>query len=157
MSLKIRLALVGTIISAGVALPALCAEPQAQPAAHAPGLRDPLAAYKAVGINKEQEAKLQTLIGDFRKLAVAKSQEMDGMMRDMRGLSIKPDPDEAAVVAKQTQLNKLNSDMAIEQVKLIVRMRKVLTPDQKKKLVALMNGGPVAVAPVKPAAAVPKK
>lgn len=150
MSLKLRITLVSAILTvvSSVVLPAVQAETSAQGAKPQAQLRDPLAVYKAVGINKDQETKLQTLATDFRKLAMTKGQEMDALMRDMRALFMKPDPDETAVVSKQLAVNKLNGDMSVEHMKLMVRMRKVLTPEQKKKLVGMMSGGPISVKPV---------
>jgi len=118
---------------------------------------DPLAAYRTVGINKEQESKLNALLNGYKKLSEVKSVEMRKYMTDMRNFSLQADPDEPKILAKQAQINKLNSDMSTEHVKMMVGLRKVLTPEQRKKLIETMKGGTIVPAGAKIAPAQPKK
>jgi Spy/CpxP family protein refolding chaperone len=57
----------------------------------------------------------------------------------MKTLSLKPDPDEQAVISKQEQISKIQADMAMERIKLLLKIRHLLTADQKQRLVELMQ------------------
>jgi Spy/CpxP family protein refolding chaperone len=63
-------------------------------------------------------------------------------MRDMRTLSLQPSPDEQTVLAKQEEINKVQSEQALERTKLMLKIRSILNPDQRQKLVQLMQQRP---------------
>jgi len=113
---------------------------QGQPGGPPGPARDPIAIYRAAGCSPEQEAQIRELAKSFEELARAKGQQVVGLWKDMRNLSLQPDPEPSAIMAKQDEINKVNSDMATEKMKLMLSIRKVLTPDQKQRLVQLMQG-----------------
>ena len=104
--------------------------------------RDPLAIYKATGISKEQEAKLNDMAKSFQDSLAAKAKTMAECLSDMRKYSLQPEPDRAAVLAKQGEINKINSDVASQRISLMLDMRAVLTPEQKAKFVQLLQQPP---------------
>jgi Spy/CpxP family protein refolding chaperone len=59
----------------------------------------------------------------------------------MRSLSLTPSPDEAAVMAKQAEINTAQAEIANERIKLLLKIRSALTKDQRQKLVDLMQKG----------------
>ena len=124
-----------------ISLPATNAQGQQnkQPAAQT---RDPLAIYKATGISKEQEDKIMALTRTFESTLAEGGNKMIGYMRDMRAMSLQVDPDRKAVLAKQDEINKLNNETSVERIKLMLDIRNVLTHDQRKKLVQLMQESP---------------
>lgn len=103
--------------------------------------RDPLASYRAVGIDKEQESKLLGIAKEFESEMMAKTNHLIALMKDMHALSLQPDPEQNTVLAKQDEINKVNGDIAIARVKLVMRMRGVLTPEQRKKFIQLTDKG----------------
>jgi Spy/CpxP family protein refolding chaperone len=120
---------------------------------------DPLALYKRTGINQEQIDKINALTSEFQKLLTAKTQVLIGLMRDIRALSLQSDPDEKATLAKQGEINALNNEMADQRIKLMLNLRKVLSPEQRQKLVELMKQGQTVPAGTQapPASSVPSE
>src|SRR5262249_55082867 len=68
---------------------------------------------------------------------------MINLLKEMHDLSMQPDPDSKAVFSKQDEINKLHDEMATEKISLLLKIRAVLSADQKQKLVALIRQGPV--------------
>lgn len=108
------------------------------PAAGKNAVSDPLAIYKQTGINSKQEESITALIQSFEELMLNKGKIMMDLMREMRALSLNADLDEQAAIAKQEQINQLNAQMAVERVRLLAKIRGILTPEQRKKLVTLL-------------------
>ncbi len=99
---------------------------------------DPLAIYRATGIDKSQEQKLSALLREFQSLTLAKGEVMIRLMNEMRAMSLQATSSEAQALAKQTEINQLHDEMSLERIKLVFRLRALLTSDQKGKLVELM-------------------
>jgi Spy/CpxP family protein refolding chaperone len=104
-----------------------------------PSKADPLAAYKATGINASQESKLKELLADFEALTADKGKTMIQLMNEMRAISLQPDANEQIALSKQNEINKVNNQMSDERIKLMFKMRAVLTADQRAKLVKQMQ------------------
>jgi Spy/CpxP family protein refolding chaperone len=108
----------------------------------APRPGDPLAIYRAAGIDKNQEAQIRQLAKEFDEANATRLQSMSSCLREMQTLSLKPDPDEQAVLGKQEQVNKLQAEMSIARIKLLLKIRGLLNTEQKQKLVEIMQKGP---------------
>jgi Spy/CpxP family protein refolding chaperone len=118
------------------ALPAVLA----QPSDMRPGPKqDPLGIYREAGITPVQEAKIRQLAKDFDSASSVKMHRMMTLLQAMRTYSLTPDLDEKAALAKQDEINKLQADNANDRVRLLVKIRSLLTAEQKKKLVQLMQ------------------
>lgn len=100
---------------------------------------DPLALYKQAGINQTQEKQITDLVMGFEQLMLINGKVMSTLMQDMKALSQQAEINEQAAVSKQAEINKLNGDMAIERIRLVSKIRKVLTPEQRQKLIKLMQ------------------
>ncbi len=102
-------------------------------------VRDPAAIYVQAGAGKEQENQIRTLAKDYETKSLDQSREVVDLLRSMHKLSLQPDLDEEKILATQEQINKLQANMALEKVKLLISIRKILTPEQRKNLVQLMR------------------
>ena len=109
--------------------------------------RDPLAIYRAAGINPQQEHKIRIITKDFDLMMMDKANHIIGLMQQMRALSLQPEPDQKLVLAKQDEINKLNGDMANERIRVIFKIRGVLTSDQRHRLAQLTQPPPAKAAP----------
>lgn len=117
-----------------------------------PRMDGPLALYKMSGINAEQEELIRKLAKEFEDAQRVRAKTLIALLQTIKGLSLQPDPPEEQLLSTQAEVNKITGDMAIERTKLLLRVRKVLTPDQRKKLVSLMTDDqPQAQAPAQPA------
>lgn len=118
------------------------AQPQADNSSLAPAKDsvnlDPLSSYKKAGINEKQEGEIMALIKSFESLMIEKGKLMQDLMSQMRQISLKPDLDEQAALSKQGEINTLNAEMAVERIKLLAKLRAVLTPEQRQKFVKLL-------------------
>lgn len=108
--------------------------------------RDPLTPYRTVGADEEQLNQIRAAVKDFEDSTRVRTQLTINLMRDMRNLSLNPDPDEKTVLAKQDEINKAQNEQALARTKLMLKIRTILRPEQKQHLVQLMqhglNGGP---------------
>jgi len=149
---KIMLALASVAVS--LILP-LAVVAQGQGGAPPSAIRaDKLAMYRATGIDKEQESKLLALTKEYEDVMLPKAKTLVQLLSEMQGLSLQPDPDQNTVLSKQDEINKVNGDISNERLKFSLKMRNVLTPEQKEKFVQLMkesyggaNGSPHAALP----------
>jgi len=134
---RITLALASVAFS--LALP-LVVFAQSQGGAPASAIRaDKLAMYRATGIDKDQETKLLALTKEFEEVMLPRTKTLVELLRDMQSLSLQPDPDQSAVLAKQDEINKINGDISNERLKFSLKMRGILTPEQKQKFVQLIQ------------------
>lgn len=101
--------------------------------------RDPLGVYKEVGINAEQEAKIRQLSKEFEDASRVRDERVKNLMGEIFELSLQPAPDEATVLAKQDEMNKVQAEKATERVKLLLAIRNVLTAEQKQRLVTIIE------------------
>lgn len=106
--------------------------------------QDPLALYKMAGINSDQEQQILKLAREFEDGQRVRAKSLLALVGQIRVLSLQPDPPEEQLLSTQADMNKLTGEMAIERQKLLLKVRKVLTPEQRKKLVAIMSQPPSA-------------
>lgn len=116
-----------------------------------PGAReqDPLAVYRASGADEAQLGQIREAAQQFEIGARARAQQVLTLMRDMRQLSLQPDPDQQTVLNKQEEINKAQAEMSTERTKLMLKIRSILKLGQKQELVRLMQqraGAPVGQA-----------
>lgn len=115
---------------------------QGQPGGPGAPQPDPFAIYRAAGADENQLSQIRTAAQQFETGARARAQQMMTSMRDMRNLSLQPSPDEQSVLAKQDEINRVQSEQALERTKLMLKIRSILNPDQRQKLVQLMQQRP---------------
>lgn len=104
-----------------------------------------MAVYQAVGASQDQLSTIKGHVENFNNAQKTRGQTLWNLMRDMHQLSLQPLPDETAVMGKQNEINQAGAEMANEKMRLMLKIRNVLTPDQRQKLVQLMQ--PKAQAP----------
>jgi|AGTN01.1.fsa_nt_gi hypothetical protein len=103
--------------------------------------QDPVAIYKQAGVNEEQEGEIRRLAKSFEDGQRVRLKTLVGLIKGMSDLQLQSTPNEDEVLAKQDEINKLSNEMATERVKLLLKVRKVLKPEQRDKLVALIKEG----------------
>ncbi len=130
-------ALVGLSLSL-LASPTFSAESQAPNPTE--NQRDPLSLYRATGLSADQETRIKALVDRFQTENQERTRQLVDLMLEMRQLSLQPDPDPDATIAKQEQINMINGELALARASLMLKMRQVLTPEQKQKLVQLIEG-----------------
>jgi Spy/CpxP family protein refolding chaperone len=104
-----------------------------------PRMKDPLAPYRMTGISTDQEEQIKKLAREFEDTQRVRAKALIALLKTIKMLSLQPDPPEEQLISTQAEVNKVTGEMAIERTKLLLKVRKVLTPDQRKKLVALMS------------------
>lgn len=100
---------------------------------------DPIAIYREAGINEGQERKILSMASAYEKEQDAKAHELINHIKKLKGLSLVPDLDEDAIIKEQTEINRLQGEMAMDKVHLLIIIRKVLNKDQRNRLVGLMQ------------------
>jgi Spy/CpxP family protein refolding chaperone len=108
-------------------------------AAYAGAKPDVLGIYREAGIDANQESKIRQLAKDFDSANTVKLHRLVALLHDLKILSLSPELDEKAALAKQDEINKIQADSANDRVRLLVKIRNTLNPEQKKKLVELMK------------------
>lgn len=101
--------------------------------------KDPVAVYIEAGINKEQEGKIRQMAKDFEDMQGVRLKLMATLLKEMRALQLEADPDEKKVLTKQDDINKVHAEMSTDRVKLMLKIRGLMTPDQKQRLVQLIQ------------------
>jgi Spy/CpxP family protein refolding chaperone len=114
---------------------------QVQTGQQAAGGGDPMSIYKAAGISQEQEMRIRQLAKDFEDQARVKAKRVAGLLQEMHELSLQADPEEKSVLGKQDEINQMTSEMATDRIKLLLSIRKTLSPEQKQKLITIMKDG----------------
>lgn len=116
-------------------------EAQGPGPAGAPPERDVAAPYKALGADDGQLNQIRESSKLFEQESQGRAKQMMTLMRDMRQLMMQPDPDEKAVMAKQDEINKVQVEQAMARTKLMLKVRGILSPEQKQRLVQMMQQG----------------
>ncbi len=98
---------------------------------------DQLAIYKESGISGEQESRIRSLVKAFEDKAKVQNKLLTNLWEEMRQLSLHAELNETAIVEKQIEINKVQSDMGLDRIKLLIKIRNVLSHDQKERLVRL--------------------
>jgi len=104
-----------------------------------PDNNDPVAVYKEAGITAEQESTIRKLAQEYDQESAVRLQSLAQMLTELKDMAYKPVLDENAMLAKQGEINKLQSEMAIQRIKLVIKIRSLLSPAQNEKLVAALQ------------------
>jgi Spy/CpxP family protein refolding chaperone len=108
--------------------------------AQAPGGgEDPIGIYRQTGIDSAQEEKIRALAENYEKSEDDKAHKMIDNLNKLKALSLAPDLDEKLILDTQTTINKLQSEMALDKIHLLISIRKVLNKNQRIKLVSLLQ------------------
>lgn len=100
---------------------------------------DPVLLYREAGADTAQEAKIRLMAHDFEKLAKVRLEKIRNLSKQMRELSYETEPDENKIFSAQEEINQVQSTLNMERIKLMLAIRKVLSSEQKQKLVELMR------------------
>lgn len=101
--------------------------------------QDPFAIYVKAGIDPSQHAQITELATQMEQTNIGRSHEIMELIKEIRTLSLQPDLDEKKILAAQNKINDLQGAMVIERLKLNMKVRKILTPEQRIKLVAIIK------------------
>lgn len=100
---------------------------------------DPLMLYKRAGINSEQEGEIRKLMKEFESAHRVRLKSLFGLIKKMRSLQLQPNPQEEEVLELQDEINQASGVIATERIKLMLKIRKLLNPMQRQKLVELVR------------------
>ncbi len=120
----------------------LCASSLIPPAVLSQGAgesSDPVAIYKEAGISAEQESAIRKLAQNYDQENAVKLESLAQMLQDLRDMAYQKTLNESGMLAKQEEINKLQSDMAMQRIKLVIKIRGLLTPAQNEKLVTALQ------------------
>jgi len=132
-----------TVLAVAAGLALLAPYPvQAQDKSSGNAKQDPFALYIQAGASSEQIAQIHQLVDDFTEAQKQRGKAMVVLMKDMHTLSLQPDPDSGKVMDKQGEINKSANEMANAKLKLMLKIRSVLSPEQKQRLVQLIQPPP---------------
>lgn len=141
--------LIGTMV--GVAIFGLAATSMAGPGGggwgKGPGMGFGMNPYAAsyLGLTPEQTQQLQSLReAQFREM-VPLQEKLLRMKQELRLLWANPNPDQKQILAKQKEMSDLQAQIQQMATKHQLEARKILTPEQQRKLAVLNLGtGPRA-------------
>jgi hypothetical protein len=100
---------------------------------------DPIALYRQTGIDSGQEDRIRALADAYEKSEDEKAHKLIGFLNRLKSLSMVPDLDEKDVLETQASINKLQSEMALDKMHLLINIRRVLNRNQRIKLVSLIQ------------------
>jgi len=92
-------------------------------------------------LTAEQSAQIQALRDGFLKEIEPLQKELYTKGTELRNLWQSPNPDQAAISAKQKEMNDLRSQLQGKATNLGLEIRKVLTPEQLAQLPAFNQSG----------------
>ena len=124
-----------------VAVALLVATPSAVLAQNSsgPDANDPVAIYKEAGINPQQESNIRKLAQEYDQESAVKLKALGGLLHELRELAYQPILDSNSLLAKQDQINKLQSEMATNRVQMVIKIRGILTAAQNEKLANILQ------------------
>lgn len=127
--------------SAMLSIVVSCLAPQAMQADEpmADSGRDPIAIYKEAGIDTVQEERIRAMATEYERDSAEKAAQIIRHLREIRNMSLNPDLDAKTILNTQREVNKIQSEMALDKINLLIKIRSVLRPDQKRKLVSLLQ------------------
>ena len=104
-----------------------------------PDAGDPVAIYKEAGINAEQESSIRKLAQEYDQESAVKLKALGGLLQELRSLAYQPVLNANALLAKQEQINKLQSEMATGRIQMVIKIRGILTASQNEKLASILQ------------------
>jgi Spy/CpxP family protein refolding chaperone len=119
--------------------------PPTPPRTPPPGMRfDPVRIYIEAGASAAQEREIRLLVRDYELAARVKIVRSKNMLQRLRKMSLEVNPDENTVIALQEEINKLQGDIQLDRIRMMLRLRYVLNEEQRAKLAELMQTRPQA-------------
>ena len=106
---------------------------QAQPS------QDPLQIYREAGASDNQQKAIRDLGKEFETTARVKVERANNLLKKMQEYSLQPLPDEKEVLSTQDEINTLQADMANSRIKLMLKIRGLLSPEQRDKLISILK------------------
>ena len=106
--------------------------------------KDPIAIYRQAGIDSDQEGEIRKLVKNFESAHRVRLKIVFRLIKEMRDLQFQPDPSSEEVLAKQDEINQITAKITVERVKLMLKIRSVLNPRQKQKLVQILKANSAA-------------
>ncbi len=106
-----------------------------------PGFVGPFGFAAKLNLSNEQMEKMWQMKEKFRNDTQKVRYELFQKRLEMRALFSDPKSDDAAILAKQKEMNALRQNMADKMVEFRLAQRKVLTHEQLKKLGEVGSGG----------------
>ncbi len=100
---------------------------------------DPFALYVQAGIDPSQHAQIAELGSQLEQTNIGRAHEIMGLIQNIRTLSLQVDLDEKKILSTQNRINELQAAMANDRLKLNLKVRRLLTPAQRAKLVSLIK------------------
>ena len=100
---------------------------------------DPVSIYKQAGIDANQESAIRKLAQEYDQENAVKLQSLGQMLQELRDMAYQKNLNESAMLTKQEEINKLQSEMAIQRIKLVIKIRGLLTAAQNEKLVSTLQ------------------
>jgi Spy/CpxP family protein refolding chaperone len=100
---------------------------------------DPTGIYREAGAQPEQLQKIRDLAKDYEQSAMVKAERAKNLLKKMQDLSLQPNPDEKAVLSTQDEINSLQAEMANSRIKIMLKIRTILSEEQRQHLVELMK------------------
>jgi len=100
---------------------------------------DPVAIYKEAGINAEQESSIRKLAQEYDQESAVKIKTLTSLLQELKTLAYRPVLDGNALLAKQEQINKLQSEMSVQRIQMVIKIRGILTASQNEKLANLLK------------------
>jgi Spy/CpxP family protein refolding chaperone len=101
--------------------------------------KDPVLLYREAGANPEQEAKIRQFAQEYDKEARVKVERLHKLSKQIKELSLEPEIDEKKILAVQDEINEAQNFLSTERIKLMLKIRSQLSPEQKTKLIELMK------------------
>jgi Spy/CpxP family protein refolding chaperone len=92
-------------------------------------------------LTAEQTAQIQALRDGFQKEIESLQKDLYTKGTELRNLWVSPNPDQAAIAAKQKEMIDLQTQLQGKATNLGLEIRKVLTPEQLAQLPAFSQGG----------------
>ncbi len=101
--------------------------------------KDPVLIYREAGANEEQEAKIRQFAHDYEKSAKVKVERLHNLSKQVKDLSFEAEIDERKILTVQDEINELQTTLSTERIKLMLKIRSLLSTEQKEKLVELLK------------------
>lgn len=123
-----------TLVALGLQIGSVCAQTEKIEVK-----KDPVLIYREAGASEEQESKIRQIAQEFEQVAKVRVERLKNLSKQLREMSFQPAIDETKALSVQNDINELQANLNTERIKLMVKIRSVLSPEQNEKLVTLMR------------------
>lgn len=101
--------------------------------------KDPVLIYREAGASEEQESKIRQIAQEFEQVAKVRVERLKNLSKQLREMSFQPAIDESKALSVQNDINELQAALNTERIKLMLKIRSVLSAEQNEKLVSIMR------------------